>query len=61
MGRHAYLIMAHKNDYTFHTLLKLLDDKRNTLFIHMDKKVKHYDPMIVQSYIALIGCMIYIF
>lgn len=52
MGRHAYLIMAHKNDYTFHTLLKLLDDKRNTLFIHMDKKVKDYDPVTVQSNVA---------
>ena len=49
MGNHAYLIMAHKNDYTFHTLLKLLDDERNTIFIHMDKKVKDYDPAVVQQ------------
>lgn len=35
---HAYLIEAHKSDYTLETLLKLLDDDRNDIFIHMDKK-----------------------
>lgn len=35
---HAYLIEAHKGDYTLETLLKLLDDDRNDIFIHMDKK-----------------------
>ena len=44
MRKHAFLIMAHKDDYTFYTLLKLLDDTRNTLFIHMDKKNKKYNP-----------------
>lgn len=42
--KHAYLIIAHKNDYTFQTLLKLLDDERNDIFIHMDKKTVSYDP-----------------
>lgn len=40
--KHAYLIIAHKNDYTFQTLLNLLDDERNDIFIHMDKKNKLY-------------------
>jgi len=40
--KHAYLIIAHKNDYTFNTLLNLLDDERNDIFIHMDKKNTEY-------------------
>lgn len=42
MKKHAYLILAHKDDYTFYTLLKALDDQRNDLFIHMDSKNKGY-------------------
>lgn len=34
----AYLIMAHKNDYTLQKLLSLLDDERNDIYIHIDKK-----------------------
>lgn len=40
--KHAYLILAHKDDHTFYTLLKALDDERNDLFIHMDSKNKGY-------------------
>ena len=40
--KHAYLIIAHKDDYTFQTLLSLLDDERNDIFIHMDKKNEDY-------------------
>ena len=36
--KHAYLIIAHKCNITFYTLLKMIDDKRNDIFIHMDKK-----------------------
>ncbi|MBD5132930.1 MAG: beta-1,6-N-acetylglucosaminyltransferase [Clostridiales bacterium] len=43
--KHAYLIIAHKDDYTFRTLLRLLDDERNDLFIHMDMKNKAYRPI----------------
>ena len=42
-NKHAFLIIAHKNDDTFRTLLKLLDDSRNDIFIHMDKKTPGYD------------------
>ena len=40
--KHAYLVIAHKNDYTFQTLLNLIDDERNDIFIHMDKKNAKY-------------------
>ena len=42
--KHAYLIIAHKNDLTFYTLLSLLDDSRNDIYIHMDVKNTAYDP-----------------
>ena len=34
--RHAYLIMAFNHPQQLLTLLHLLDDKRNDLFIHID-------------------------
>lgn len=36
--KHAFLIMAHKDDETLRTLLRTLDDSRNDIFIHMDSK-----------------------
>ena len=35
---HAYLIIAHKNFNQLAQLLSLLDDKRNDIYIHIDKK-----------------------
>lgn len=37
--RHAYLIIAHSNFGVLTTLLKLLDDDRNDIYLHLDKKV----------------------
>lgn len=34
--------MAHQDDYTFRSLLTLLNDERNDIFIHMDKKNNNY-------------------
>lgn len=41
--KHAFLIMAHNNIEILNTLLHLLDDVENDIFIHIDKKTKHYD------------------
>ena len=38
MKKHAFLIMVHRNDEVLETLLKLLDDERNDIFIHIDAK-----------------------
>lgn len=38
MGRHAYCIMTHADPYCLQTLISLLDDRRNDLYIHADKK-----------------------
>jgi hypothetical protein len=35
--------MAHNNFYCLEKLLKLLDDARNDIFLHIDKKVKTFD------------------
>lgn len=38
MNKHAYLILAHKNPGQLKKLLSLLDDKRNDIYVHIDKK-----------------------
>ena len=43
MRRHAYLIMAHKDDLCFRCLVSMLDDPRNDIFVHMDKKCRDFD------------------
>lgn len=40
--KHAYLIIAHKCDYTLQTLIELLDYPLNDIFIHMDAKYKEF-------------------
>lgn len=52
MNKHAYLIVAHKDDYTFRSLLQMIDDERNDIFIHMDKKNKEYDETAVTTLLA---------
>lgn len=41
--KHAYLIMAHNEFGILEKIIKLIDDERNDLFIHIDKKVKDFD------------------
>lgn len=41
--KHAYLIMAHNNFYCLEKLICLLDDNRNDIYLHIDKKVKNFD------------------
>ena len=49
--KQAYLIIAHKDDLTFRTLISMLDHENNDIFIHMDKKNKNYDPKLIESFI----------
>jgi len=51
LSKQAYLIIAHKDDLGFQTLLKMLDDQRNDIFIHMDKKNQDYEVGAVTRYI----------
>ncbi len=43
MNKHAYLILVHNNFKTLEKLLELLDDERNDIYIHVDKKIKNFD------------------
>lgn len=36
--RFAYLIIAHNEPQLFRTLVRLLDDPRNDIFVHVDKR-----------------------
>lgn len=41
--RHAYLIQSYNDFYILECLLKLIDDQRNDIYVHIDKKVKNFD------------------
>lgn len=43
MEKHAYLILCHKCDDTLQYLLKSIDDKRNDIYLHVDRKAKKFD------------------
>lgn len=43
-GKHAYLIMAHGQESLLQKLISALDDPRNDIFVHMDSKVRGFDP-----------------
>lgn len=49
MGKHAYLIIAHKMDNTLFTLLRMIDDDRNDIFIHMDSKCQNFSEAIMKK------------
>ncbi len=41
-SKHAYLIMAHNNFEQLNILIGLLDDTRNDIYLHIDKKAKDF-------------------
>lgn len=43
MARHAYLITAYNNFSILRILLRLLDDERNDIFLHVDKRTSDVD------------------
>ena len=49
MKKHAYLIMAHNEFELLYRLLKELDDPRNDIFLHVDKKTKFLDEKKLRS------------
>lgn len=42
--RHAIMILAHTNWNQLKTLLTTLDDPRNSIYVHVDKKAQDFDP-----------------
>ena len=43
MKKHAYMIIAHNEFELLEILVRLLDDPRNDIYIHIDAKVKNFD------------------
>lgn len=41
--KHAYLIMAHNELNILEKIIKLIDDERNDIFLHIDKKATDFD------------------
>lgn len=49
MGKHAYLILAHKNFDQLRKLVRLLDHPRNDIYIHVDAKAKDFTPGLLDG------------
>lgn len=49
MSRHAYLILAHNEFELLRLLVSLLDDPRNDLYLHFDKKVEELPEIHTQQ------------
>ena len=49
--KHAYLIMAYNEFHMLHKLLTELDDERNDIFVHIDKKTKNVDLNEITSWV----------
>lgn len=43
-GKHAYLILAHKNFGQLRKLIALLDHERNDIYVHVDAKAAGFNP-----------------
>lgn len=56
MGKHAYLLMIHEYKKQLEQLLELLDDERNDIYIHIDKKVKRFPQKLIKNRIMKAGC-----
>lgn len=52
MKKHAYLIMAHNHWKQLKILLYLIDDERNDIYIHIDKKCCNVDQTALEKTVA---------
>lgn len=48
-ARHAYLIIAHNQFELLRKLVGLLDDERNDIYVHADKKMKDFDAAALSA------------
>lgn len=48
-NKHAYLIIAHNQFELLKKLIMLLDDERNDIYIHADKKMKDFDSAALSA------------
>lgn len=47
--KHAYLIIAHNNFSQLQVLINLLDDERNDIYLHIDKKSHDFSPKDIKA------------
>lgn len=47
--KHAYLIIAHNEFYHLQQLIDALDDERNDIYVHIDRKVKQLPDLIASK------------
>ncbi len=47
--KHAYLIIAHTNFEQLQTLVDLIDDERNDIYLHIDKKARSFSPDMIKT------------
>lgn len=64
--RHAYMIIAHDNYQQLRVLLQQLDDERNDIFLHIDKKSttlskEMFSGVVNKSSLYIIECPISVF
>lgn len=52
--KHAYLIMAHNNFHQLQVLIDLLDDVRNDIYLHIDKKADFLPDSIQTTHAKLL-------
>ena len=38
--KHAYLLLTHQYSKVLEVLVRMIDDERNDIYVHIDKKVK---------------------
>ena len=50
MKKHAYLVMAHNEFHMLERLIRELDDVRNDIYIHIDKKTDYVDENMIRSW-----------
>lgn len=55
-AKHCYLIMAHTDKYLLQVLVRMLDDERNDIYLHVDKKWKEFSP----SFLSVVHANLYI-
>ncbi len=53
--KHAYLVMAHNDFESLQHLLMAIDDKRNDIFLHIDKKTKYVNYDEIRSWLRNAG------
>ncbi len=59
-SKHAYLIYTHNNFRVLEKLLRSLDDERNDIYLHIDKKVKEFNAIVEKLKTIVIRASLYI-